>query len=106
MSVVHVTDTDFDEHVLASSTPVLVDFWGQWCPPCKTIAPILDELAPKYLGKALIAKFNVDENTNVAARYGVTALPTLIVFKGGMIVDRVVGAKSRGDLQKLIERNL
>src|SRR5919202_1623970 len=90
-AVQHVTDSNFDA-TLKAGKPVLVDFWAPWCGPCRIIGPIVEELAPSYQGKAIIAKMNVDDNPNVAQRFGVTSIPTLMMFKNGKLVDRMVGA--------------
>jgi thioredoxin 1 len=87
-----VTDQEFDEKVLKSDTPVMVDFWAPWCGPCRSVAPILDELASEYEGKVTIAKVNTDEHTQHAMKYGVQGIPTLIFFRDGVEVDRIVGA--------------
>ena len=104
-AVQHVTDANFDTTVQAGK-PVLVDFWAPWCGPCRIIGPIVEELAPSYQGKAVIAKMNVDDNPGVAQRFGVTSIPTLMMFKDGKLVDRMVGAMPKGELQKFIDRNL
>jgi thioredoxin 1 len=100
-----VTDNDFD-NVLNGGKPVFVDFWAPWCGPCRLIGPIVEELAPSYQGKAVITKLNVDDNPNVAQRYGVTSIPTLMMFKDGKLVDRMVGAAPKNALQQFIDRNL
>jgi thioredoxin 1 len=98
---IELTDANFDE-VVNSGKPVLVDFWAEWCGPCKMIGPVVEELATDYDGKAVVAKLNVDENPQVTARYGVRSIPTLLVFKGGQIVDKQVGAVPKSVLaQKL-----
>ena len=98
-----VTDTSFDNEVLQSSTPVVVDFWAEWCGPCKLIAPVLDELAGEYDGKVKIAKLNVDENPEIAGKFGVRSIPTLLFFREGQIVDQVIGAASKTDLKKRLD---
>ncbi|GBL19190.1 thioredoxin-1 [Anaerolineaceae bacterium] len=90
--VVHLTDAAFDKAVLKSTVPVLVDFWAPWCGPCRQIAPILDALATKYDGKIVVAKVNVDENQQYAGQYGIQGIPALLFFKGGQVVDKIVGA--------------
>ncbi len=104
-AVQHVTDADFDR-TIQGGKPVLVDFWAPWCGPCRTIGPIVEELAPSYQGRAVITKMNVDDNPQVAQKFGVTSIPTLMMFKDGKLVDRVVGAMPKGELQKFIDRNL
>jgi len=96
-----LTDSNFDE-VINSGKPVLVDFWAEWCGPCKMIGPVVEELAGDYDGKAVVAKLNVDENPQTTAKFGVRSIPTLLVFKGGQIVDKQVGAVPKSVLnQKL-----
>jgi thioredoxin 1 len=104
--VKQVSDTDFDKVVIQGGKPAFVDFWAPWCGPCRIIGPFVEELAPSYQDKAIIAKLNVDDNPEVAQRYGVTSIPTVMMFKGGKLVDRAVGAMPKGELQKFIERNL
>lgn len=98
------TESNFKDEVLQSAQPVLVDFWAEWCGPCKMIAPVLDELATEYGGKVKIAKVNIDENQNLAAQYRVTAIPTLLVFKGGQVMEQMVGAKSKRDLKASLDK--
>jgi len=105
-TVSEVTDANFQVEVIESEIPVLVDFWAPWCGPCRIIGPIVEELAPSYQERAVITKMNVDDNPEVAQKYGVTSIPTLMMFKDGKLVDRVVGAMPKGELQKFIERNL
>jgi thioredoxin 1 len=100
-----ITDADFETTINAGK-PVFVDFWAPWCGPCRLIGPVVEELAPSYEGRAVIAKMNVDENPNVAQRFGVTSIPTLMMFKNGKLVDRMVGAAPRNALQQFIDRNL
>lgn len=104
-AVQQIGDADFDS-VLNGGKPLFVDFWAPWCGPCRIVGPIIEELAPSYEGKAVIAKLNVDDNPMVAQRYGVTSIPTLMMFKDGKLVDRMVGAAPKGALQQFIDRNL
>lgn len=103
-NIITATESNFNEQVLSSPQPVLVDFWAEWCGPCKMIAPVLDELATEYGGKVKIAKVNIDEHQNLAAQYRVTAIPTLLVFKGGQVVEQMVGAKSKRDLKASLDK--
>jgi thioredoxin 1 len=104
--IVADSGTSFAEEVLAASEPVVVDFWAPWCGPCRIVGPIVEELAPNYNGKAVIGKLNVDDNPMVAQRFGVTSIPTMMMFKGGKLVDRMVGAAPKTALQTFIDRNL
>jgi len=103
-NIVTVSKDNFDTEVLKSAVPVLVDFWAEWCGPCKMIAPMLDELAGEYAGKAKIAKVNIDDHPDLATQFRVTAIPTLLFFKGGQVVEQVVGAKSKRDLKVSLDR--
>ncbi|MCA3565260.1 MAG: thioredoxin [Methylocystis sp.] len=105
-STIKVTDATFEQDVLGSDTPVVVDFWAEWCGPCRMIAPHLDAIASELGGKVKIAKVNVDENPGIAGQVGIRSIPTLMVFKGGKHVNTKVGAGSRGDLQKWIEASI
>ena len=105
-NVAKFTDSNFDADVVKSAVPVLVDFWAEWCGPCRLMGPILDELAPAYAGKLTIGKLNVDENQNAPSNFGVMNIPTMILFRGGKEVERIVGAQSKSDLQKKIDRAL
>jgi thioredoxin 1 len=102
--IVTLTQENFSQNVLQSQTPVLVDFWAEWCGPCKMIAPLLDELADEYDGKIKIGKINVDEQQTLAAQYGIRAIPTLLLFKQGQIAEQMVGAKSKRDLKASLDR--
>lgn len=105
-NIVHLSDSNFEADVLKSGEPVLVDFWASWCGPCKAIAPALEELADQFAGQVKIAKINVDENPATPSNYGVRGIPTLILFKDGVIVDQVVGAVPKGQLETLIKKAL
>ena len=101
-----VNDGNFDEIVIKSDKPVVVDFWAEWCGPCKMLTPVLDELATEFSGKAKIAKCNVDEAGELATEYRITSIPALIVFKGGKVVAQAVGARPKKEIQKLVSENL
>ena len=104
--VVHLSDDSFENDALKSATPVLVDFWASWCAPCKAISPLIDALAAEYDGKVKIAKLNVDENPATPGKYGVRGIPTLILFKDGKVVDQVVGAVPKNQLEALLKKAL
>lgn len=103
---VELTDSNFDELVINSDKPVLVDFWAEWCGPCRMVGPIVEELAADFDGKAVVGKVNVDNNKEISAKYGIRNIPTLLVFKGGEIVDKQVGAVPKPVLAKKIEAQL
>jgi thioredoxin 1 len=105
-SIEAVTDTTFEAQVLASSVPVIVDYWAEWCGPCKMISPILDEAAKRYAGQLAVAKLNVDENPKVPSQFHVRSLPTLMLFKNGQPVASKVGAMSRSQLTAFIEEHI
>jgi thioredoxin 1 len=102
----HVTDTSFESDVLQSTLPVLVDYWAEWCGPCKMIAPILDEVSSAYEGKLQIAKMNVDENRDIPAKFGIRGIPTLMLFKGGVLAATKVGAMSKAQMIAFIDQQL
>ncbi|MDI9645255.1 MAG: thioredoxin [Archaeoglobales archaeon] len=101
----HADSRNFDE-LVSKNTNVVADFWAEWCGPCRMVAPIVDELAKEYAGKVLFLKVNTDQNPKLAARFGITAIPTLLFFKNGRVVDRVVGALPKRDLKRWIEKNI
>ena len=106
MTIQHVTDASFDQEVLKSDSPVLVDYWAEWCGPCKMIAPILDEVARDYDGKLRVVKVNVDENQSIPSKYGIRGIPTLMLFRGGEVVETKVGALSKSQLTQLLDSHL
>jgi thioredoxin 1 len=103
-NILTLTAENFDQEVLKSPTPVLVDFWAEWCGPCKMVAPILDELASEYDGKVRIGKVNIDEYQSLATEYGIRAIPTLLLFKGGQVTDQIVGLRSKRDFKTKLDR--
>lgn len=103
-NVVILNETNFESEVIKSSVPVLVDFWAEWCGPCKMLAPTLDELADEYVGKVKIAKLDIDNSPNLAAQFGVTSIPTLLFFKGGEIQNQMLGAKGKSALKGELDR--
>jgi thioredoxin 1 len=101
-----VTDGDFDQVVLKSDVPVMVDFWATWCGPCRMVAPIVEELAREYDGKVKVAKVDVDENPGIAARYGIRSIPSILFFRGGQVVAQSIGAVPRAELEKKLKESL
>ena len=103
-NIIHLNKENFASEVLKSTTPVLVDFWGEWCPPCRALAPILDELADEYDGRVKIAKVNTEEQQELAVEYGIRAIPTLLLFHQGQVADQLIGLKSKRDLKASLDR--
>ncbi len=105
-SVLHVSDSEFNETVIKAAGPVLVDYWAEWCGPCKMIAPVLDEIAKDYSGKLTVVKLNIDENPETPQRYGVRGIPTLMLFKGGEVEATKVGSLSKSQLAAFLDSNI
>lgn len=105
-NIINVSDSNFEALVLKSEIPALVDFWASWCAPCRAIAPIVEEMANEYVGRVRVAKMNVDDNPATPGRYGVRGIPTLILFKGGKVVDQLVGAVPKNQIKDLIEKGI
>ena len=103
-NIITLTNDNFEQQVLKSPTPVLVDFWAEWCGPCKMIAPILDELADEYSGRVNIGKLNIDEHQTLATEYGVRAIPTLLIFQNGQVAEQIVGLRSKRDLKASFDK--
>ena len=103
---VEFTSSNFQNEVLSSDKPVLVDFWAEWCGPCNMIGPVVEEIHNEYLGKAVIGKLNVDENPDISMNYSVRSIPTLLIFKGGEVVDKIVGAVPKSQIIKQLESHL
>ncbi len=104
--IIHITDNTFEQEVLQSQTPVLVDYWAEWCGPCKMIAPALDQIASEYAGRLKVAKLNIDENQVTPPRYGIRGIPTLMLFKNGNLEATKVGAVSKAQLAAFIDSNI
>ena len=103
---IKVTDENFEKEVLQSKLATLVDFWAEWCGPCRMVGPIIEELAGEYIGKAKICKVNVDENPNTASKYGIRSIPSLLIFKNGSVVDQIVGAQPKDNIKAKLDVNI
>lgn len=106
MNVVHLTDNNFTSEVINAKTPVLVDFWAEWCGPCKRIAPVIEEIAKEYVDKLKVAKLNVDDGRKTASKFGIMSIPTLMLFKDGKIAQQTAGVISKKELKSMIEANI
>ncbi|MBC7335449.1 MAG: thioredoxin [Clostridia bacterium] len=104
--VINLTDTDFEEMVVQADQPVVVDFWADWCSPCRRMAPIIEEVAADFAGRVRVAKLNVDENGEVTGRYGVLSIPTLLFFKNGEVVERLIGVRPKEEVEEILQRIL
>ncbi len=105
-SIIELTDADFEQEVINSDTPVLVDFWAPWCGPCRMLAPIVEEIAEAYSGKIKVGKLNVDNNQETTVKFGIRSIPTLILFKDGKPLDQVIGAVPKSELENLVNKAL
>ncbi|MGK0673812.1 MAG: thioredoxin TrxA [Halothiobacillaceae bacterium] len=105
-NIVYLSDASFEQEVIKSNVPVLVDYWAEWCGPCRMIAPILDEIAREYAGRVKVAKLNIDENPGTPPKYGIRGIPTLMLFKGGVVVATKVGALSKSQLAAFLDGHL
>lgn len=103
---IEITDANFKSEVTDSEIPVLVDFWAPWCGPCRTVAPVLEELAKEYDGKVKVVKLNVDENQSTASEFGVRSIPTLILFKAGKVLEQTIGVQPKENLKQMVEKSL
>lgn len=105
-AIMEVTDANFDQEVLKSEQPVLIDFWAVWCGPCRALAPVVDEVALSYTGKVKVMKMNVDENPGTPGRYGIRGIPTLLIFKGGQVKEQIVGYVPKETIEKAIDKHM
>ncbi len=103
-ALLHVTDADFDQQILKSEVPALVDFWAAWCGPCRTVGPVVEELAGEYKDKVKVAKLNVDDNKQTPSKYGVKGIPTLMLFQNGQVVDQIVGAVPKNKIKDMLDK--
>ncbi len=104
--IVTVSDAEFESSVVQGDKPALIDFWAEWCQPCKMLAPTVEEIAGEYEEKILVGKLNVDDNPATATKYGIRGIPTLLLFKGGQVVQQLVGVKSKAEIKKVIDENI
>lgn len=104
--IVTVSDAEFESSVLQGDKPALIDFWAEWCQPCKMLAPTVEEIAGEYEDKIMVGKLNVDDNPATATKYGIRGIPTLLLFKGGQVVQQLVGVKSKAEIKKIIDENI
>ncbi|MEK6647429.1 MAG: thioredoxin [Candidatus Firestonebacteria bacterium] len=105
-NAIKITDADFEKEVLQSNITTLVDFWAEWCGPCRMVGPIIEELAGEYAGKAKICKVNVDESPNTASKYGIRSIPSLLIFKNGSVVDQIIGAQPKDNIKAKLDSNI
>ena len=106
MDPTHLNDSNFNSEVISAKEPVLVDFWAEWCGPCKRVTPVVEEISKEYKGRVKVAKLNVDEGRNTASRFGIMSIPTLMLFKDGKVVKQIVGAVSKKELKSMIDSNI
>lgn len=104
--IVTISDSEFESSVLQGDKPALIDFWAEWCQPCKMLAPTVEEIAGEYEDKIMVGKLNVDDNPATATKYGIRGIPTLLLFKGGQVVQQLVGVKSKAEIKKVIDENI
>ena len=104
--IVTVSDSEFESSVLKGDKPALIDFWAEWCQPCKMLAPTVEEIAGEYEDRIMVGKLNVDDNPATATKYGIRGIPTLLLFKGGQVVQQLVGVKSKAEIKKVIDENI
>ncbi len=104
--IIELTRDNFEQKVVNSDKPVLIDFWASWCGPCRAVAPVMEELAVQYDGRAVIGKVNVDDENELSAKFRIMSIPTVMLFKGGQIVDKIVGSRPKADFENLLDRNI